>query len=71
MKFEKQVENAKTEKLKYRITRDVLFIVLGILFLIISIILAYSDSDKKIKTLITIIIIMKLRKQNNCFLFFA
>ncbi len=49
MKFEKQVENAKTEKLKYRITRDVLFIVLGILFLIISIILAYSDSDKKIK----------------------
>lgn len=49
MKFEKQVENAKTEKLKYRITRDVLFIVLGILFLIISIILAYSDSDKNIK----------------------
>ena len=49
MKFEKQVETAKTEKLKYRITRDVLFIVLGILFLIISIILAYSDSDKKIK----------------------
>ena len=49
MKFEKQVENAKTEKLKYRITRDVLFIVLGILFLIISIILAYSDLDKKIK----------------------
>lgn len=49
MKFEKQVENAKTEKLKYRITRDVLFIVLGILFLIISIILAYKDSDRKIK----------------------
>ena len=41
------VEKAKEEKLKYRITRDVIFIVLGITFLVISIFVSYSDSKKE------------------------
>lgn len=49
MKFDDQVKKAKEEKLKYRITRDILFIALGIIFLIVSIILAYND-NKEIKT---------------------
>ena len=49
MKFDDQVKKAKQEKLKYRITRDILFIALGIIFLIVSIILAYND-NKEIKT---------------------
>ena len=44
---EKAVEKAKEEKLKYRITRDVIFIVLGITFLVISIFVSYSDSKKE------------------------
>ena len=36
MTFDKQVEKAKEEKLKYRITRDIAFIVLGITFLVIT-----------------------------------
>ena len=47
MTFDKQVEKAKGEKLKYRITRDVIFIVLGITFLVISIFVSYSDSKKE------------------------
>lgn len=47
MTFDKQVEKAKEEKLKYRITRDVIFIVLGITFLVISIFVSYSDSKKE------------------------
>ena len=54
MTFDKQVEKAKEEKLRYRITRDVIFIVLGITFLVISIFVSYSDSKKE---------------SNNCFLF--
>lgn len=49
MKFDDQVKKAKEEKLKYRITRDILFIALGIIFLIVSIILAYND-NKEIRT---------------------
>ena len=49
MKFDDQVKKAKQEKLKYRITRDILFIALGIIFLIVSIILAYND-NKEIRT---------------------
>lgn len=45
MKFDDQVKKAKEEKLKYRITRDLLFIALGIIFLIVSIILAYKDNN--------------------------
>ena len=35
MTFDKQVEEAKKKKLKSRITRDVVFIILGITFLAI------------------------------------
>lgn len=52
MTFDKQVEKAKEEKLKYRITRDVIFIVLGITFLVISIFVSYSDSKKKVIILV-------------------
>lgn len=48
MTFDKQVERAKEEKLKSRIIRDVVFIVLGITFLLISILMAYNDSKKEI-----------------------
>ena len=37
MTFDKQVEKAKEEKLKQRITRDIAFIILGITFLVISV----------------------------------
>ena len=46
MTFEKQVEKAKEEKLKYRIIRDLIFIVLGITFLIISIVYQYNKDNK-------------------------
>ena len=46
MTFDKQVEKAKEEKLKYRITRDVMFIVLGITFLVISVFISYNDSKQ-------------------------
>lgn len=51
MTFDKQVEKAKEEKLKYRATRDIIFIVLGITFLVISIFSSMNnkDTDKKIK----------------------
>lgn len=48
MTFDKQVERAKEEKLKSRIIRDVVFIVLGITFLLISILMAYNDRKKEI-----------------------
>lgn len=47
MTFDKQVEKAKEEKLKSRIIRDVVFIVLGITFLLISILMAYNDSKNE------------------------
>ena len=47
MTFDKQVEKAKEEKLKSRIIRDVVFIVLGITFLLISILMSYNDSKKE------------------------
>ena len=50
MKFDDQVKKAKEEKLKYRITRDLLFIALGIIFLIVSIILAYKDNNNNNNT---------------------
>ncbi len=46
MTFDKQVEKAKEEKLKYRITRDIAFIVLGITFLVISVFISYNDSKQ-------------------------
>ncbi len=60
MTFEKQVEKAKEEKLKYRIIRDVVFIILGIVFLAISIFVSFKNkednvdkNDNKTKTTIT------------------
>lgn len=60
MTFDKQVEKAKEEKLKHRITRDIVFIVLGITFLVISVFISYNDSkqnnnkdNKENKTTIT------------------
>lgn len=46
MTFDKQVEKAKEQKLKHRITRDVVFIVLGITFLVISVFISYNDSKQ-------------------------
>lgn len=45
MTFENQVKKAKEEKLKNRITRDLIFIVLGIVFLTISIFSAIKDKE--------------------------
>lgn len=47
MTFDKQVKEAKKKKLKYRITRDIIFVVLGIIFLAISILSAYKDNKDK------------------------
>jgi len=52
--FDKQVEKAKEEKLKQRITRDIIFIALGITFLVISVFISYKNSkeiNKKDNTL--------------------
>lgn len=42
MTFDKQVEEAKKKKLESRILRDLAFIILGFIFLIISFIVAYN-----------------------------
>ena len=47
MTFEKQVIEAKKKKLLSRMTRDITFIVLGIIFLIISILVSYNNSKKE------------------------
>ena len=60
MTFDKQVEKAKEEKLKYRITRDVIFIVLGITFLVISIFVSYNDNTGKKTTTV----VNKLKETN-------
>lgn len=44
MTFDKQVKEAKKNQLMSRITRDIVFMVLGIIFLAISIFLSYKDS---------------------------
>lgn len=51
MTFDKQVKEAEKKKIKYRITRDIIFIVLGIIFLAISILSAYKNNqDENNKT---------------------
>ena len=62
MKFEQQVKEAKAKKLEYRILRDAIFIILGIVFLIISIFSAYakkqdnfSENSKEKKVITTTI----------------
>lgn len=49
MTFEKQVQKAKEEKLKYRIIRDILFIILGITFLTISIFMSFKEKEENTK----------------------
>ncbi len=44
MTFENQVKRAKEEKLKYRIYKDLVFIILGVVFLAVSIIIGISNS---------------------------
>lgn len=51
MTFDKQVKEAEKKKIKYRITRDIIFIVLGVIFLAISILSAYKNNqDENNKT---------------------
>lgn len=45
MTFENQVKKAKEEKLKNRIIRDLIFIILGVVFLTISIFSAIKDKE--------------------------
>ena len=46
MKFEKQLEDAKKKQLANRIARDAIFIILGIVFLAISIFNSVKQSKK-------------------------
>lgn len=46
MKFEQQVKEAKAKKLEYRMLRDIIFIVLGIVFLLISIFSSYAKKQE-------------------------
>lgn len=58
MTFDNQVKKDKEEKLKMRITRDIVFIVLGIVFLALSFVFSIkknrSNENEKNKTTITI-----------------
>ncbi len=47
MTFDKQVEEAKKKKLKSRITRDVVFIILGITFLAISVVMSVIEKNNE------------------------
>ena len=50
MTFEKQVKEAKAKQLEYIIIRDVIFLIIGITFLLISIISSINDKNKDSKT---------------------
>ena len=65
MTFEKQVKEAKEKQLTNRIIRDIVFIILGVFFLLISILVAYKDKNiekKNIKKTITTTVIKKENK---------
>lgn len=47
MTFDKQVKEAKRKQLESRIVRDTVFIILGVIFLLISIFTAVKDKDNK------------------------
>lgn len=49
MTFDKQVEIAKEKKLENRIIRDTIFIILGIIFLLISIFSAVNNKKDENK----------------------
>ena len=46
-KFDELAKEARIKKLQYRIVRDVVFIVLGIFFLVLSIFSAQKDKEKE------------------------
>ena len=47
MTFEKQVKEAKEKQLQSRIIRDVIFLLIGIIFLTISIFSSIKEKDNK------------------------
>ena len=51
MTFDKQVKNAKEKQLQNRITRDIVFMLLGLTFLAISIFstIKEKNNEKKVK----------------------
>ena len=49
MNFDKQVKEAKEKQLQYRIIRDVVFILLGLIFLAISIFLSIKENNNENK----------------------
>lgn len=53
MTFESQVKEAKSKKLQSRITRDIVFLALGVSFLIISILTAVNKDNKDVKKIKT------------------
>lgn len=50
MTFDKQLQEAKIKKLESRMLRDMIFIILGIIFLIISIFSSYNKKQNENKT---------------------
>ena len=64
-KFEEQVKEAKRKRLESRIVRDIIFIILGLFFLILSIFSAQKEKNKetqKSKTTTTITTTIKKTK---------
>lgn len=47
MTFNDQIKEAKKKQLENRMLRDIVFLILGITFLLISIIMAVKDNNKK------------------------
>lgn len=50
MTFDKQLKEAKTKQLESRIVRDIVFVILGAIFLLISIFSAYNEKTKENNT---------------------
>lgn len=50
MTFDKQVKEAKRKQLESRIVRDIVFLILGLIFLILSIFSAINDKNKEKNT---------------------
>ena len=48
MTFDKQVKEAKIKKLESRIVRDLIFLILGVIFLLLSIFSSIKNKDNKI-----------------------
>ena len=54
MKFDEQVKEAKSQRYENKIIRDVILIVLGILFLIITFITSYNNDKNDVNNKVTI-----------------